>query len=848
LSDNPYRLPRTVLPVRYDLRIEPDLDTFTFSGEEAITVDVHRPTDEVVLNACELEIDRATVDGMEAEVSYQPESQRATLRLPRRLEAGPNRIEMSFRGILNDQLQGFYRSTFTDVDGNTRLIATTQFEATDARRAFPCFDEPDLKAVFSVTLVVPEDLMAISNTREVERTPVGDGKVAVRFADTIRMSTYLVAFVVGPFEATDPVEVDGVPIRVVTPPGKLGLTGFALGAARFSLRYLTDYYGIPYPGDKLDLVAIPDFAFGAMENLGCVTFREAALLLDPETAGQAERQRVLDVVAHELAHMWFGDLVTMRWWDGIWLNEAFASFMEMKAADAMRPDWKRWLAFAAVDRPWAYRVDALRSTRPVEFVVTSPEEANEMFDALTYGKGSSVLRMLEQFLGEETFRRGIETYLRTHEYDNTVTDDLWDALEDASGLPVGQVMDTWIHERGFPWVSLGVEDGRLVLSQRRFLALGGDDPTLWSIPLQIRGETDDGPFEIRHLLDSREIRLELPGEPRWVVANAGGHGYYRVGYPEDWRTALTDRLDRLAPIERFCLVDDLWAFAEAGTVPVVGYLQTLGSYRTEEEHAVWQTIAEGLASVWHHLVADEAEAGFSKLVDDLTDPMHRRLGWEPTPGEADLVRRLRGLLLTLRGRFAGLPETVDRLRSLADSWLDDHRSVDPDVAQAAVSTLAAHGGENEYDRLFAAYQREDDPQLKLRLLRALTLVDHPEQAAATLDAITEGRIRNQDSAWVVAALLSLRRSGTEVWRMVVKRWDELKAAMPPMTIRRLPEGLPALSDPDTATQVKEFFADRELPEAAKVLQQNLERLEVNVALRLRERGPVNAYLREFGSG
>jgi puromycin-sensitive aminopeptidase len=370
-SENPHRLPRTVRPRRYDLTLEPDLDTATFAGEETIEVEVVEPTAEIVLNAAEIDIDEASVSlpgkakPATLALALDDEAQRLTLRLDQDLPAGPATVHLRFRGVLNDKLQGFYRSTFTDESGTERVLATTQMEATDARRAFPCWDEPDAKAVFAVTLVVPEDQLAISNAAELSREPVADkaGKVAVRFADTMPMSTYLVAFVVGPLVATEPILVDGKPLRVVCPVGKEHLAGYALEVGAFALRFFSEWFDIVYPGDKLDLVAIPDFAFGAMENLGCVTFRERYLLIDTDTATQAERQALVDVIAHEIAHMWFGDLVTMKWWNGIWLNEAFATFMEMTCTDAFRPDWQRWVDFG-LSRSAAFDTDALGSTRP----------------------------------------------------------------------------------------------------------------------------------------------------------------------------------------------------------------------------------------------------------------------------------------------------------------------------------------------------------------------------------------------------------------------------------------------------------------------------------------------------
>jgi len=522
-------LPANVKPNKYRLTLQPDLSTFTFKGEQTVDIEIVEPTARIVLNAAELEITGVTLrrNGSETSthsVSLDGDAETVTLDFGRTLSPGRAQLEMEFTGILNDRLVGFYRSEYQDAEGQTRYLATTQFEATDARRAFPCWDEPDFKASFGVTLLVPEDLMAVSNGAEIEREPLDDGRVAVTFADTIVMSTYLVAFVVGPFEATAATDVNGVPLRIVAPKGKLHLTGYALECSRFCLDYLATYYGIPYPADKVDMVAIPDFAFGAMENLGCITYRESLLLVDDEIATSAEKMRILDVIGHELAHMWFGDLVTMKWWNGIWLNEAFATFMEMKTVDAFRPEWKRWLEFAAAERPWAFKTDELAGTRPVEFEVRSPAQAEGMFDGITYGKGSAVLRMMEQYVGEEPFRAGVESYLRRHAYDNTETSDLWEALDGSSGRPVGEIMDTWILQGGYPQLTVRVEDDGVSLEQGRFLLIPDPaDTRTWKVPVRLRGMAGGDPFETSVLVEGSRVTVPLGGPVDWVVDNAGVH-------------------------------------------------------------------------------------------------------------------------------------------------------------------------------------------------------------------------------------------------------------------------------------------------------------------------------------
>ena len=550
------------MPSRYDIRLEPDLESATYVGEEIVQVEIRDETDEVQLNAVELTITSVVAQGedgarLEGTASLDPETDRVHLRFPRALHPGEWSLRIAFQGILNDQLHGFYRSTFKGADGRTHVMAATQFEAVDARRAFPCWDEPALKAVFGVTLVVPEGYTAISNTAPVREEPTGDGRRAVTFGDTIRMSTYLVAFIVGELESTEPVMVGKTPLRVWSVQGKRHLASYARTAGAFCLDFFERYYGIPYPGDKMDLLAIPDFAAGAMENLGAITFRETALLVDEAAATHSDLERIADVVAHELAHMWFGDLVTMTWWNGIWLNEAFATFMEMLAVHAWKPEWERWVSFG-VSRAAAMGVDGLHASRPIEYDVRAPRDCEAMFDLLTYEKGASVLRMLEQHIGEDTFREGVRLYLRWHEYENAETTDLWKALGEASGQPIPEVMDGWVFHPGYPLVQVRADGPKLVLTQRRFTYLGDpapgsdDEPAhLWRVPVTVRASVAGKVVEQKLLLAAAEDDMALPGAPDWVVVNAGGHGFYRVGYAPALLSRLTADLGVLAPLERF---------------------------------------------------------------------------------------------------------------------------------------------------------------------------------------------------------------------------------------------------------------------------------------------------------
>ena len=836
MEESDYRLPRTVVPRRYELVIEPDLDAATFSGEETVAVEVVEPTGSIVLNVKELDVSEAwvTVAGerVDAEVSLDPERERATLTLAREVAAGDATVHARFAGVLNDKLTGFYRSTFVDAEGTTRTIGTTQFEATDARMAFPCWDEPDFKAVFEVTLVVAEDLLAISNAAEVDRTPTGDGRVAVRFAETIPMSTYLVAFVVGPLVATEPVDVRGTPLRVVHVPGKEHLTAFALEVGQFCLQHFADWYDIPYPGDKCDLIALPDFAAGAMENLGAITFREAVLLIDPEEATQLELQRVADVVAHELAHMWFGDLVTMKWWNGLWLNEAFATFMELAAVDAFRPEWQRWVAFTT-ERAAAFAVDALESTRPIEYPVLSPHDADGMFDVLTYQKGGSVLRMLQQYLGEEGFRAGIRLYLRSREYGNAETTDLWDAIEEATGEPVRRIMDTWIFQGGHPVVSVDADGDQLRLEQRTFRYGPHDDASTWAVPVLVRaGSTTE-----RTLLDDRTGSVRVGDLGGGVVANAGGHGFYRVRYSPELLAALTPHIGSLEPVERALLVEDTWASVLAGDTEASTLLDLLEGYRGEDDPAVWATISPALGAL-DRILDGDARGALQSYVRGLAGPALERFGWEPEADESDLASHARQIVLTILGTVGADRSVQARARELHGT-----DGLDPNVAAATVAIVAATGTAEDHAAFLERYKTSPSPQEALRYLYGLGGFPDRDLAQRSLALTLTDTIRSQNAPFLIQLLLQNRDTNELAWEFVKGEWDAINERFPDNTIPRLLGGVTTLSTPELAADVEAFLASHPVPQAVKTMEQHLERLRVNVALREREAARLAEALR-----
>jgi len=872
-GDNPHRLDGRAIPTHYDLTIRPDADAGTFTGTVGIDLEVTTETSSLVCNAAGLAVTGATVttptgEQLAADATLDADSERVTFTVNTTLQPGPHRLDADFSGALDDRLRGMYRSSYTDAGGDTHHLVVTQFEATFARRAFPCWDEPAFKATFDISLVVPAGQSAVSNATEVARTPTEDGgHDEVQFATTMKMSTYLVAFVVGDLEATEAVDAAGVPLRVIHRPGQGHLASYALEVGAFCLDYFTRYYDIAYPGDKLDLVAIPDFAFGAMENLGCVTFREILLLVDPDEATQPELQNVTDVIAHELAHMWFGDLVTMDWWEGIWLNEAFATFMEMAATDAFRPDWQRWTGFA-VARSVALDVDALAGTRPVEYPVVSPEEAEGMFDVLTYEKGAAVLRMLEQWLGPEEFRTGIRRYLTQHAYANTRTADLWDALEAATGAPVRRIAESWILQGGFPLVTVDlVDDGRtLRLGQEPFsyagdrgegtYATGGDPDRRWPVPVIITqgiAPLPDGADEPvraleKVLVDPQGTDVDLVEPTAWLVGNTEGTGFYRVAYAPGLLDALiTHAPTELSAVERYGVLDDAWAAVLADRLGITDLLDVVDAFCGDDDLTVWQRIAGILGSLDHLVGPPDAREALAGEVRRLVAGPLAAVGPSPRPGDADRTRSLRGLLTTVAGTFGADPGVRHHARELLADNSPDPGAADPALMAAAISVVASAGTTADFDTFAARAAGAETPQDELRYLTALADFCEPALMDRLLGMCVDGTVRTQNAPYLLRRALANRTQGERAWSFVSAEWELLNERFPSNSIARMLEGVRSLDTPAVAARVFAFFETHEVPQGDRIVAQHLERLEVNLALRARIAGPLEEHLRSLGA-
>jgi puromycin-sensitive aminopeptidase len=880
---NPFRLPRNVLPESYKLFLKPDLKSGTYEGSATIKVHVLEAIDSIALNAitfddpdpkdrkeANLVIGKALIANSEGtaftcQVEAEPEAERIHLKVNGTIGIGAWTLKVHFQGKLNDHMKGFYRSTYKDANGGEHVIATTQFESTDARRAFPCFDEPDMKATFQVTMEVAEDLTVISNTKVVSEKlvpksrrvieenagnnffgdeVVGSGRKVVEFAPTMKMSTYILAFVVGNLARTKPVVVDGVEVSAYCVPGKEKMTNFGIRMAQFALRYYRKYFGVAYPGDKLDIAAIPDFAAGAMENMGIATFREEAMLVDEATASQGALNYVAEVVAHEIAHMWFGNLVTMRWWNGLWLNEAFATFMSYKCSDAWMKKWKVWDKFG-LSRAAAFRTDGLKTTRSIEFPVVSPDDAMGMFDVLTYEKGCSVMRMLEMFMGEESFRKGIALYMKNHAYGNTEGADLWAALSTASGMDVNKIMHGWIWTPGFPVISVNLSDGggsiTLKQSQFKYLAEGVNAEQLWQVPVLLRAKTAEGEVEVKHLLTSAAETVYLGEGLEWVVANAGGHGFYRVTYSDELAAKLTANAQKtLSVIERANLLGDEWACVQAGLGTALEFVKLVKLFGEENDPNVWAFITGPLATL-RRLLPEGKRAKYESMVCDLIGPALTRLGFEPAEGEATQIAELRADLLATLALTGNDSELHGKARELFAKWKSDKNSVDGDIISSAVRIVAATGDETHYNEFHALFKASADPEDQSRFRGALVGFRNADLVERTLNLCLDRKeIRPQDAPGLLGGAIGNEVSSQRAWVFLKANWDQLAKLLQDPGMIRIFASITSLDTAEMEADVQAFYADHPIKGAGKMPVQYLEMQRINRLLRDRESAALTA--------
>ncbi len=849
------RLQELPRPERYDLALWVDPARRPFRGEGDLVLEIAPGTRSIELHAVDLELGACSArdsggDVPVVRIRENPKRETVTLVLERPLAGTRASLRIAWKGSLRADLRGLYLAR-----SGKRRYAATQLEAADARRFFPCFDEPDKKARFRLRVTTPARNQVVSNGA-IERTTKRGAKKTVHFAETPKLSTYLVALVVGELEASPAVRVGATPIRVWCVPGKKKLAAFALEVAAEALRRLEAYFGLPYPYGKLDLLAVPDFEFGAMENAGAVTFRETLLLVDPKTVTLAERKRVAEVITHELAHMWFGDLVTMAWWDDLWLNEAFATWMAFKIVDEWKPEWKMWLDFESHRAP-AFALDALESTHPIYGPVETPGEATENFDVITYEKGASVVRMLESWLGASVFRRGVRRYIRRHREGNAKACDLWRALEHAARRPVEPIVSPWVERPGFPLVAAQRVDAggqaQLLVEQERFFASPsiGAEPRaeIRPIPLVIRVRPQRGRDRIvRALVDEKRTKIPLgpAADVRWAYANANEASFVRALHDGAILRALGDELAKLAPAERMGLLGHQWAGVRADRAPLTDWLDLVTRYGDEREPDVLASAYGPLAWLDDHAVpslAAEHAARFRVFVAEVFAPAFARLGWSAARAETDAVRQRRSTLISILGGLARDADVLEGVATRIQPYLADRSTLEPNLAGPVVELAARTGDATLFDAYLRTIKAARTPQERTRFEMALGSFRDAALVERALERSLDARLPTQDVVPLLARLLANPEARERTWEFVRERWTELSPRISPGLASRLISALPALQKPLYRRQVASFFATHPLPTAARALLQALERFDLDAELRGRIVPELREYLR-----
>ncbi len=832
MKNKSVRLGTHIKPERYNLTLKPDLEAFTFSGKEVINITLYKAVKEIVLHSKDIDIETAEItQGKDMQfaqkISYDIKAETVTFFFKKPIKKGKAKLSVVFEGAINETLRGFYRSRYT-LAGKTKHLATTQFEATDARRAFPCFDEPAQKAIFDVSLIIPGNHTAISNTLPTIVKEHEAGYKIVEFASTPRMSTYLLAFIIGEFEYVEGYTKDKVQVRVFTTEGKKHQAKFALQVAIKSLEFYNEYFGIPYPLPILDMIAIPDFESGAMENWGAVTYRETAILVDEEHSSLANKQWVALVIAHELAHQWFGNLVTMEWWTDLWLNEGFASYIEYLAVDHIFPQWKIWDQFLTADMAAALRLDALAHSHPIEVTVHHPDEINEIFDTVSYAKGASVIRMLASYLGESNFKMGLQHYLKKYSYKNTNTVDLWGSFEKISKKPVTRLMREWTGKTGYPLLSLKEKNNQYSVSQERFFssrisAKKNKEKTVWHIPFQYESNNK--------VLGGLLTKTSSPLIGKSIgKVNKGEQSVVRVRYDKESLTRLKDKIEvgKLSVHDRLGIIRDLFALAEGGYISGGIALEFSLSYKNETEYIVWSEIASGIDRIYN-IIANEKFVGlYKKFALELFNPITKKIGWNKIKGEDHSHTFLRSLSLSYAGFYGNKDVILEAQKRFKNR---SKNPIEADIRSVTYSIVAHNGGIKEWKEFQKLHLNTEMHEEKERYVRALALFKDKELLKKTLAYALSVNVRNQDAPHLITAVWRNSYGKDIAWSFVKNNWKVI--------LKRFGEGghflsrlIPPLGNhikAKDALDAKKFFKKNLAPGAERTLEQAYERIYSNSA-------------------
>ena len=816
-----------VTPINYELIFEPDLKKFTFDGTEIISVDCKKPTNTITMNCSEIKIKSCQIKSVGKTIKSTTKNDEKKEELQIRLKEkirGKSTIHLEFQGILNDRLLGFYRSQYKQ--GNkTKYLATTQFEAADARRAFPCWDEPEAKATFEISIIADNKFTAISNMPVKSKKKIGN-KTIYKFAKTPTVSTYLIYLGVGEFEYLSG-KIGKVQIRVVTTKGNKSKGKFSLELGKKLLTSYEKYFGIKYPLPKLDLIAVPDFAAGAMENWGAITFRETILLYDPKTSSTRTKQFIAEVISHEIAHQWFGNLVTMKWWNDLWLNESFATFMATKFVDKFYPEWDLWNQFVEDAMNIAMGLDSLKTTHPIDVNVKSPSEIREIFDAISYDKGGCVLRMLEHYVGEPNFQKGLKKYLSDFKYKNATGQDLWNAIGKASKMPVTSMVNTWLRQPGFPLVEINQVGNNLKLKQKRYLLENHKKFSrgLWSIPVSIGLENEIS----RKLFSKKSMSVKLPKNTIGFVANYGRKGFYRVKYDEGILLDLKMLVDekRIPAIDRWAIQNDLFSLCVSGDEQVRNYLDFSDAYYDENSYLASVNVAHNLASLYFRSFNEKFSEEIRGYAVNYFRKILSNLGWDPKKSDKHTDALLRGFAISTLGKMDDEEVTEEALRRYS-KFLKSPSSLSPDLVEPICSIAAWNGNAKTHAQLVKLYKNAKTMEEKLRFLGSMCGFKNTKLLLKSLDFSQTPEVRSQNMQLPIMKVAANPYGEKVLWKWLKKNWKKLnkKVGHGNPLFNRIVASISSVTDDSMEKEIKQFFKENPTPGTERTQAQTLERIRI----------------------
>jgi alanyl aminopeptidase len=806
-NDGGARLPTDVVPTFQAVRLYLDADKSDYTGATRVELRVSKRTDAIRFHAHEINLKRVTLSGSKGSVELKPEAGEGaivTARAPAPIEPGPYTLTIEFTNEFDTRASGLYR-----LESGGSAYAFTQFEAIDARKAFPCWDEPIFKFPYQVTLSVPEAHQAVSNT-PVEKETVENGLRTVVFAKTMPMPSYLLAIATGPLEFA-PIPGLRVPGRVVTPKGSSHLAGVAVNMTPPIFAAVEKFFGTPYPYEKLDLIAVPEYAPGAMENPGAITYADRFLLFDEKTMSATQRRTFAIFTAHEIAHMWFGDLVTMKWWDDLWLNESFAEWTGNRIADEVHPEYMiRLHALTEVQK--AFDLDAQLATRAIRQPVKSMENLLQAADVLAYKKGQAVLGMTERWLGPEAFRGGVLAYLKRHAWGNAEAKDLWNALAQASGQDVRGVLASFLDQPGVPVVHAELNANRTVtLSQKRFLRYGvaAPAPQLWKIPITLKWKAGDGTRSKQVLLDRERTTVTLDGgsTPEWIHPNADEGGYYRWSVdPATLERLIAAAPTALNPSERIGFIQNASALLESGGLHGDQYLQILSGFSGEENPLVLSALVASMDAVMEGFVTEPMEDAFAAYVRRVLGPALRRVGLDRAPGEAEAISLVRPALLGWLANEGKDDAALARAEEMVRSFLKDRGSIDPSLVAEVLALSAIRGDEALFEEYRKRFESATAPTDRKPLLTALGNFRDSALRRKALDYALTGPLRPQELLWIPESMAETPRFRDETWAWWQANYEKVVSRMPPDYAIYIPYMAGGCSE-RRLQQAETFFAD-----------------------------------------